>query len=111
MTRIVKDSKPRNTSTDVEKTLKSPPVKAIDRKHLHGRGEDHFIGSDMFWTVETPPRTWRRPENDTASYVGSGNTSTDVEKTTSPSNSSGVDGKHLHGRGEDQRPISRLAMP
>ena len=84
-----------NTSTDVEKTLKSPPVKAIDRKHLHGRGEDHFIGSDMFWTVETPPRTWRRPsEDDKVLYFV---------------------GKHLHGRGEDPSSIcgtrARLETP
>ena len=50
---------------------------------------------------ETPPRTWRRPWRPCSPAAGSGNTSTDVEKTRSASDRLKAFRKHLHGRGED----------
>ena len=111
----------RNTSTDVEKT----PVRVFAVftawKHLHGRGEDMSARLLLRLDWETPPRTWRRPVNCKTERPSTGNTSTDVEKTTvgairgfdsrntstdvektcPPGSCSGSIGKHLHGRGED----------
>ena len=50
---------------------------------------------------ETPPRTWRRPPRRSKPKFGSGNTSTDVEKTNTAKSSHAIAEKHLHGRGED----------
>ena len=60
--------------------------------------------------AETPPRTWRRPDDGWRSDARSGNTSTDVEKTGDEA----LDGvnveKHLHGRGEDANVPSMSKM-
>ncbi len=50
----------RNTSTDVEKTENMSEEKAIEWKHLHGRGEDRRWSLPLKSRRETPPRTWRR---------------------------------------------------
>ena len=51
------------------------------RKHLHGRGEDADVWPKALSTIETPPRTWRRPRLVLPALDRGGNTSTDVEKT------------------------------
>ena len=90
-----------NTSTDVEKTRGHKQGNATLKKHLHGRGEDLLLREWPHIARETPPRTWRRPQESWVELPTVRNTSTDVEKTyVSP-----IDGyggkKHLHGRGED----------
>ena len=91
-----------NTSTDVEKTFTKTVNPFPFGKHLHGRGEDHTLLPGARFHIETPPRTWRRPQDVVVEAVSAGNTSTDVEKTFRFSRA-GVDlKKHLHGRGEDE---------
>ena len=72
---------PRNTSTDVEKTSSDPLCAEVGQKHLHGRGEDLNGNETDNPSVETPPRTWRRPKQFVELPRTSRNTSTDVEKT------------------------------
>ena len=91
-----------NTSTDVEKTCAECSRHKRLRKHLHGRGEDCLYGEGNTRSVETPPRTWRRPYEAFRRVVVLRNTSTDVEKTAARSASSCRGQKHLHGRGEDK---------
>ena len=90
-----------NTSTDVEKTGRLLKHRTAVKKHLHGRGEDHIVHLPNAPSVETPPRTWRRPPRRSKPKFGSGNTSTDVEKTNTAKSSHAIAEKHLHGRGED----------
>ena len=71
------------------------------KKHLHGRGEDLTISNFRLPERETPPRTWRRPNGLLNVVPRSGNTSTDVEKTSSSIFLPSLSWKHLHGRGED----------
>ena len=90
-----------NTSTDVEKTFASDNLDTLTEKHLHGRGED-FRGRRKDQVLrETPPRTWRRPQNVRSPSAAARNTSTDVEKTKRGLNKMRKPKKHLHGRGED----------
>ena len=70
-------------------------------KHLHGRGEGINLLTPGQYVEETPPRTWRRPVTRRKLCRSGGNTSTDVEKTSSRFLSEGRHRKHLHGRGED----------
>ena len=56
--------------------------RATTEKHLHGRGEDLSQATVRSQCKETPPRAWRRPQNEVVEAVCRGNTSTDVEKTT-----------------------------
>ena len=91
----------RNTSTDVEKTLAKMLQVHIHLKHLHGRGEDNVVPRSVYWIVETPPRTWRRPPATDLYIRKNGNTSTDVEKTMKTKRHRTPSWKHLHGRGED----------
>ncbi len=74
-----------NTSTDVEKTQWHVLGHRQYWKHLHGRGEDCWPNSTRAGAAETPPRTWRRPFDKSRQLPGYGNTSTDVEKTSSSS--------------------------
>ena len=91
-----------NTSTDVEKTDADRPTHRLDRKHLHGRGEDCAVKRQgRNGPGETPPRTWRRPRQCSCEPASSGNTSTDVEKTKTSTPTRRPSRKHLHGRGED----------
>ena len=90
-----------NTSTDVEKTLEFPQRWPAEWKHLHGRGEDENKWWDNNQRLETPPRTWRRLRAAISGAAGEGNTSTDVEKTGANRRQCRRNGKHLHGRGED----------
>ena len=90
-----------NTSTDVEKTNRKTRTIRMLKKHLHGRGEDCRKLKDDRFAVETPPRTWRRPQTQRLDQTGSRNTSTDVEKTLCCSTFRRCRRKHLHGRGED----------
>ena len=92
----------RNTSTDVEKTLRIPIWVLSMRKHLHGRGEDLSIRRTSLFILETPPRTLRRRFVHHEVIRVGGNTSTDVEKTSSAEMSTSLREKHLHGRGEDR---------
>ena len=96
----------RNTSTDVEKTSARSAPCADRWKHLHGRGEDARLADKAECNLETPPRTWRRLTKVVTHAHKAGNTSTDVEKTKSSVTLLPRQGKHLHGRGEDQRPVS-----
>ena len=54
---------------------------------------------------ETPPRTWRRPHGLDVLFEPVRNTSTDVEKTELPALLLDTLRKHLHGRGEDPKPM------
>ena len=71
------------------------------KKHPHGRGEDAAMANIGCFLPETPPRAWgRRPA------VGGGtpcrrNTPTGVGKTDPQRLASVEEGKHPHGRGED----------
>ena len=98
----------RNTSTDVEKTRASIIAATEEKKHLHGRGEDLESAQDLTSFPETPPRTWRRPGLMPQKLVRSRNTSTDVEKTRDQRGICVIAQKHLHGRGEDSCPVSKL---
>ena len=71
----------RNTPTDVGKTDEFKFLKPITRKHPHGRGEDQKAMKEVVETEETPPRTWGRRKNATASHDSIRNTPTDVGKT------------------------------
>ena len=95
----------RNTSTDVEKTYQERYAEYRYQKHLHGRGEDRRCSIYDDALRETPPRTWRRPALMLLRIMVFGNTSTDVEKTHSVSSHHGTIRKHLHGRGEDSKPL------
>ena len=77
-------------------------------KHLHGRGEDSQKPTAKGRELETPPRTWRRLCDADGRSSGLGNTSTDVEKTPSEDRQRPASRKHLHGRGEDSCPVSKL---
>ena len=90
-----------NTSTDVEKTFMTEAAMGTIRKHLHGRGEDQNVCGQIVRSVETPPRTWRRPPVVLMVRWSVRNTSTDVEKTSKRAFMSISPEKHLHGRGED----------
>ena len=90
-----------NTSTDVEKTSFLACPSPCGQKHLHGRGEDGKHMSEQTLAKETPPRTWRRPPQQTEHLKRCRNTSTDVEKTLRPKPQPRCLQKHLHGRGED----------
>ena len=57
---ILEISTPRNTPTDVGKTIKNNHNSTCNRKHPHGRGEDSLFASLQFFFMETPPRTWGR---------------------------------------------------
>ncbi len=91
----------RNTSTDVEKTNNGCSALTANRKHLHGRGEDSDFSLSSVRSLETPPRTWRRRKGEFTGGYGLGNTSTDVEKTSTVETQGEFLRKHLHGRGED----------
>ena len=93
--------RPRNTSTDVEKTDECGKAGCPLQKHLHGRGEDLSYGFLTGLALETPPRTWRRPLTGEDDVTLLGNTSTDVEKTPQRIMETVSLKKHLHGRGED----------
>ncbi len=71
----------RNTSTDVEKTLRRCAASPLCGKHLHGRGEDLLLIILIIQLIETPPRTWRRLSVRLLRSHMVRNTSTDVEKT------------------------------
>ena len=91
----------RNTSTDVEKTLRQARQSLQRPKHLHGRGEDQRLDQFVNHGLETPPRTWRRLASGYKDMEVVGNTSTDVEKTEYVAIAGDTWEKHLHGRGED----------
>ena len=95
------NARPRNTSTDVEKTTSRTAAEEVTRKHLHGRGEDPRRACRAAPNSETPPRTWRRHLVACARQSVQGNTSTDVEKTPELQLATRLMQKHLHGRGED----------
>ena len=90
-----------NTSTDVEKTRSEDFRLGTIQKHLHGRGEDPTTAELIRSGEETPPRTWRRPIAQLDIRGRAGNTSTDVEKTSTAATPRSRSRKHLHGRGED----------
>ena len=92
-----------NTSTDVEKTSFLACPSPCGQKHLHGRGEDLVPRLPVSLWSETPPRTWRRRQAHERADACKGNTSTDVEKTTTANRAPEALQKHLHGRGEDNR--------
>ena len=100
-----------NTSTDVEKTHLNSSALPLTQKHLHGRGEDNEQPDGGQIPSETPPRTWRRPLRQQPAHRSSGNTSTDVEKTSGVPEKGRRAWKHLHGRGEDwQRMAERYQL-
>src|SRR5690554_868906 len=90
-----------NTPTDVGKTLRCQSAAAAGWKHPHGRGEDHIKPSKTHPELETPPRTWGRPQQHLGPVVAHGNTPTDVGKTDHTTAHHPAPGKHPHGRGED----------
>ena len=90
-----------NTSTSVEKTH-CPPIRLSNRqKHLHERGEDYGEQSGAMARKETPPRAWRRRNQQLGVDKRLRNTSTSVEKTEAPVKVCKECKKHLHERGED----------
>ncbi len=91
----------RNTSTCVEKTTLQSCRLRLCGKHLHVRGEDLDKVPETGTWLETPPRAWRRPDNELNQQIAHGNTSTCVEKTLSTVIQYKQDQKHLHVRGED----------
>ena len=97
-----------NTSTDVEKTPGKQAYILPSEKHLHGRGEDRWLGCPTLLRMETPPRTWRRHGNQGLQEQQEGNTSTDVEKTSVRCSTKLRPEKHLHGRGEDAHRLDFL---
>ncbi len=90
-----------NTSTCVEKTTLQSCRLRLCGKHLHVRGEDLDKVPETGTWLETPPRAWRRPDNELNQQIAHGNTSTCVEKTLSTVIQYKQDQKHLHVRGED----------
>ena len=96
-----------NTPTDVGKTTANHSAERINRKHPHGRGEDRWQRSESPQLRETPPRTWGRPADASASVYLSRNTPTDVGKTKAGNSYGTNQKKHPHGRGED---TNRLLM-
>ena len=91
----------RNTPTHVGKTASLEFLHFQLPKHPHARGED--LGGVTFnpLLMETPPRTWGRPQLSDALAFSNGNTPTHVGKTLSPGGSDLVIRKHPHARGED----------
>ena len=100
---MAKDACRGNTSTSVEKTSFLPCFCLIFWKHLHERGEDYYTLYISILPVETPPRAWRRLLSFLSVNIGSGNTSTSVEKTFGLQLLAISNRKHLHERGEDIR--------
>ena len=70
-----------NTSTHVEKTFILHQNNIFREKHLHARGENDKYAPENTLTEETPPRTWRKPDDWVCINSREGNTSTHVEKT------------------------------
>ncbi len=94
-------SRPRNTSTSVEKTLMFVGERRKLKKHLHERGEDSAVAPNSDKNSETPPRAWRRQRFIEGKENSGRNTSTSVEKTKRSSTKNSPRWKHLHERGED----------
>ena len=90
-----------NTSTNVEKTLRMLLRSSRIRKHLHERGENAIQFMPFVSNLETPPRTWRKLFASNAPFSNLGNTSTNVEKTSSHNAFRLHREKHLHERGEN----------
>ena len=97
----VSKNRPRNTSTYVEKTIRSSRWLHLRGKHLHVRGEDAGFRLAEKPDRETPPRTWRRHKPFRSMSFDTRNTSTYVEKTEQKSRTCANKEKHLHVRGED----------
>ena len=70
-------------------------------KHPHARGEDIKSASATRFKMETPPRTWGRPDNFPAKDPADRNTPTHVGKTRLASYTERGIQKHPHARGED----------
>ena len=71
------------------------------KKHPHGRGEDHNPCTKSPQSPETPPRAWGRLRRLDASAFARRNTPTGVGKTWQNRCTDGRGKKHPHGRGED----------
>ena len=89
------------TSTYVEKTNVTDVAKDKTEDHLHIRGENNCRCSWSWYSLGSPPHTWRKPNH--LSHYPEANriTSTYVEKTTSASRINLGIRDHLHIRGEN----------
>ena len=99
---------PRNTPTGVGKTPKVLLSATHEQKHPHGRGEDVLQGLRKYRNMETPPRAWGRHRSVRLLKTQIGNTPTGVGKTAEGAGLGKGDGKHPHGRGEDQAELRTL---
>ena len=114
-----------NTSTYVEKTLRSGSRKLVIWKHLHVCGENSryrrgirgkarntstyvektaLIAYPKDFEAETPPRMWRKHTVRPVTADVYGNTSTYVEKTAALQVRAPAKRKHLHVCGENVAP-------
>ena len=90
-----------NTPTGVGKTSDLSQHRYHQRKHPHGRGEDHVFHDHSTKRRETPPRAWGRPLMALEEKKEIGNTPTGVGKTIREYQKAQTAKKHPHGRGED----------
>ena len=70
-----------NTPTGVGKTIGRGSIDNANKKHPHGRGEDHSRSRAGREREETPPRAWGRRSHLRAWIAKNGNTPTGVGKT------------------------------
>ena len=71
----------RNTPTHVGKTLAKIGIFKSSQKHPHARGEDSTLYPTSRLMIETPPRTWGRPDFIRRTTSATRNTPTHVGKT------------------------------
>ena len=91
----------RNTSAYAEKTLVVLVHQIADWKHLRVRGENSMIKNVCGLSLETPPRTRRKPTTVPIGSMFSGNTSAYAEKTERKKEGIRKTWKHLRVRGEN----------
>ena len=95
-----------NTPTHVGKTARCPGLLLRQEKHPHARGEDVYLLFVLLFIMETPPRTWGRPNTTELSNKTQRNTPTHVGKTFTFCLFSCSSWKHPHARGEDHDCVS-----
>ena len=101
----------RNTSTCVEKTIRSCHTFSYNEKHLHVCGENSGTCSMDNPHLETPPRVWRKQGEILVECGYVGNTSTCVEKTPILQADRLALRKHLHVCGENRILKIRESLP
>ena len=101
----VQDSLLGNTSTYVEKTVWCKKHPKRNGKHLHVCGENFPKPKPAEFTMETPPRMWRKLRRWYKATPEARNTSTYVEKTERKVSRQSFCQKHLHVCGENSARI------